>query len=199
MLCYLGGCIFFGVRGHRGQAEGIQGLKKVYTAADPSLACFYTNSFPQKLKFTEPVLWRRYSWRPFVTLTGMVDVAAFQRDMIDEPFVSWYWGRVGSQDNYVYHFTILHRMKDHSVVNTDGTLDPRSGALGMQSYVMEVTVGDHYWNKLSDRSMVVFTLDQGFEALNSVISSESSNANVNLKSLGNTDQREEAYPSKTSE
>src|ERR1041384_7292056 len=87
VLCYIGQWFYFGIYGHRGTAANTQDLAQVYQADDPNLAAFYTNSFLHKLRFTAPIRWHRAVWRPSVTLTTQVDIAAFRPNISGEPFL----------------------------------------------------------------------------------------------------------------
>jgi hypothetical protein len=156
VICYVGGCVYFGIFGHSGTAMDKQALLKVYAAAGPDFAEVSSTSFLDKLKFTAPLQWRRAVWRPSLWVTSRIDVITFQRDMRDEPFV-YLHPKDHSKAGSVYYFQILHRLKDDSVVMTEGTLDMPSGAFGIWSVPYESKTDDPSWHKLTNTTRIDFT------------------------------------------
>jgi hypothetical protein len=159
VLCFISLWIYFGIYGYRGTAANTKELARIYEAADPNLAAFYTNTFLHKLRFTTSVRWHRAVWRPSVTITSQVDMAAFRRDMAAEPFVDLYPQWISEGTSTVYSFKILHRLKDDSMVETRGTINALSGAFEMQSQTFFSKIDDSWWHQLTNNGRIDFTFE----------------------------------------
>jgi hypothetical protein len=69
-LSVLGWFIYKTTVGYSGVAADNSELAKVYAAADPDMASFYSNSVLQDLAFKQPISWHRSGGRPSVTISS---------------------------------------------------------------------------------------------------------------------------------
>jgi hypothetical protein len=163
VILVVSACVLFVVvayttlNGHSGEAANVAGLGRVYKAAGPGYAGFFTNSFLHKLPFTEPISWERSGGRASVSLASRVDVVLFKSKMANEPFTTLYVQQGSFGPRAV--FEICHRVGDAAVLTT-GKLDLSSGEFTMTSNASETTVDDAEWRHMTNNPFVQFEFQE---------------------------------------
>ena len=141
--------------GHRGVASDIPTLARVYADAGPSYAAFSTNTFLRQMPFVGPIHWRRIVSRPFVTVSGCVDVAVFKQRMRTEPFT--HISPVSSYGAPVVTFFINHRAGPWAVESI-GRVNVVSGSFTMDTHELERMLDEAEWKHLTNKGYI----DPGF-------------------------------------